>query len=93
MNVTNTGDYDGKEVVQLYVHDKVASMMRPLRELKAFQKVLIRKQEALCVEFAIGYDKLGFYTEKGEYVVEKGSFDIYVGENCLTQNKIRIEIV
>ena len=79
-------------MVQLYVHDKVASMMRPLRELKAFRKVLIKQQDALNVEFAIGYDKLGFYTEKGEYVVEKGSFDIYVGENCLTENKIQIEI-
>ena len=92
VGVKNTGDYDGKEVVQLYVHDKVASMMRPLRELKAFQKVLIKQHEALRVEFAIGYDELGFYTDKGEYVVEKGSFDVYVGDNCLTDNKMNIEV-
>ncbi len=93
VTVENTGDYDGKEVVQLYIHDRTASRMRPLRELKAFQKPLIRRGEAARLRFELGYADLGFYTEQGEYLVEPGSFDIYVGGNCLADNRIRIEVL
>lgn len=93
VNVKNIGEYDGKEVVQLYIHDRVASIMRPLRELKAFKKVLIKEGEAVDIEFEIGYGELGFYKEDGTYVVETGIFDVYVGENCLTGNKISIEVL
>lgn len=92
VKIENTGDYDGKEVAQLYIHDRVASMMRPIRELKGYRKLLIRRGETVEAVFEIGYKELGFYTEQGEYVVEKGTFDIYVGENCLTENRICIEI-
>ena len=93
VTVENTGSFDGKEVVQLYIHDRIASRMRPLRELKAFQKPLIRRGEAAEIQFELGWADLGFYTEQGEYLVEPGSFDIYVGENCLTDNCISIEIL
>lgn len=88
--IKNTGDFDGKETVQLYIRDKVASIMRPIRELKDFKKPFIKKGEAVTVEFELGYDKLGFYNENGDYVVEKGQFEVFVGENCLTDNKIKI---
>lgn len=90
--VKNIGDFDGKETVQLYIRDKIASIMRPLRELKAFEKRLIKKGESVTFSFELGYDKLGFYTPDGEYTVEKGEFEIYVGENCLTTNKITVKI-
>jgi len=93
IDVSNIGEYDGKEIVQLYIRDKVASLMRPMRELKAYKKVFIKQTEKNTVEFNIGFDKLGFYNENGKYVVEKGEFEIYVGENCLTTNKILIKIV
>lgn len=93
MKVKNTGNYDGKEVVQLYIHDLVASLMRPLRELKAFEKVEVKKGTTEKVTFSIGAASLGFYNNEGVYTVEKGEFDIYIGDNCLTENKIRIEIV
>lgn len=93
IDVSNIGEYDGKEIVQLYIRDKVASLMRPMRELKAYKKVFIKQTEKHTVEFNIGFDKLGFYNENGEYVVEKGEFEIYVGENCLTTNKILIRVV
>lgn len=93
VNVKNTGNYDGKEIVQLYIHDRTASIMRPLRELKAFKKVFIKKDETVHIEFEIGLDELGFYTEYGEYIVEPGAFEIFVGENCLTDNGICIKIL
>ena len=93
VDVSNIGQYDGKEIVQLYIRDKVASIMRPLRELKEYKKVFIKRTKKQTVEFNIGFDKLGFYNENGEYVVEKGEFEIYVGENCLTKNKISIKVV
>lgn len=93
IDVSNIGEYDGKETVQLYLRDKVASLMRPMRELKSYKKIFIKQNEKQTVEFNIGFDKLGFYNENGEYVVEKGEFEIYVGENCLTTNKILIKVV
>jgi len=93
IDVSNIGQYDGKEIVQLYVRDKVASLMRPMRELKGYKKIFIKQNEKHTVEFNISFDKLGFYNENGEYVVEKGEFEIYVGENCLTTNKILIRVV
>ena len=92
VTVKNTGDFDGKETVQLYIRDKVASVMRPLRELKAYEKRLIKKGESEKFTFSLGYDKLGFYNEKGKYIVEKGDFQIFVGENCLTENSITVSV-
>ena len=93
VDVTNTGKYDGKETVQLYIRDMTASMMRPMRELKKFKKVFIKQGETATVDFALGQEDLGFYTAQGEYVVESGKFLIYIGENCLTENKVDFQIV
>lgn len=92
VSVKNDGNFDGKEVIELYVRDKVASMMRPLRELKGFKKPLIKKGETADVCFEIGYGELGFYLPNGEYTVEPGEFEIYIGENCLTDRKITVNI-
>jgi beta-glucosidase len=92
VTLDNTGAYDGKETVQLYIRDKVASIMRPMRELKAFQKVFLAAGDCREIRFDVGYDQLGFYTDNGEYVVEPGAFEIYIGDNCLTDNRISIQI-
>lgn len=92
VTLSNTGNYDGKETVQLYIRDKVASVMRPMRELKAFQKVALSAGDHCEVSFAVGFDQLGFYMDNGAYVVEPGTFDIYIGENCLTENMISIRV-
>ncbi len=92
MMLNNTGSYDGKETVQMYIRDKVASVMRPMRELKAFQKVFLAVGDQCEIRFAVGYDQLGFYMDNGEYVVEPGAFEIYIGDNCLTDNRISIQI-
>lgn len=93
INVSNTGDFDAKETVQLYIKDKFASLLRPLRELKAYKKVFINRNDTVKVDFELSYDDLGFYNEKGEYTVESGEFEIYVGENCLTKNKTNVNLL
>jgi beta-glucosidase len=93
INVTNTGDFDAKETVQLYIRDKVASLLRPLRELKGYKKIFINKNATVTVAFELSYNDLGYYNEKGEYMLEKGEFEIYVGDNCLTKNKISVSIL
>lgn len=92
INVSNVGEFDGKEIVQLYIRDKIASIMRPMRELKDYKKISLKQNETQKVEFELGYESLGFYLENGEYIVEKGEFEIYVGENCLTDNKLVIRV-
>lgn len=88
IEIKNIGDFDAKETVQLYIRDKVASLMRPIRELKQFKKPFIKKGESVVLTFLLGYEELGFYDENGEYLLEKGEFDIFIGENCLTENKV-----
>ena len=92
VDVENKGDFDAKETVQLYIHDVFASMMRPIRELKAFEKIEIKKGETKTVEFNLGFEDLGYYLESGEYIAEKGEIEIFVGENCLTENKVVLNI-
>ena len=92
VDVSNIGEYDGKEVVQLYIRDKVASIIRPIRELKGYKKVFLKLGETQTVHFELSYKDLGFYNENGEYLVEKGVFEIYVGENCLTKNIITVKV-
>lgn len=92
VKLSNTGTYDGKETAQLYIRDKVASVMRPMRELKAFEKVFVAAGDCREIRFYVGYDQLGFYEDNGEYVVEPGGFEIYIGGNCLTENQISVQI-
>lgn len=88
VDIENVGDYDAKETVQLYIHDPAAQMMRPMRELKAFNKVEILKGQTKKVQFELGYEDLGYYLSNGEYIVEKGKIEIFVGSDCLTKNKV-----
>ncbi len=90
VDVTNTGAVDAKETVQLYIRDKAASLLRPMRELKGFEKTLIKAGETKTVSFTLGEKQLGFYLEDGTFTVEKGEFEIYVGDNALTTNKISV---
>jgi beta-glucosidase len=92
VSLRNTGARAGTETVQLYVRDRICSVMRPLRELKAFCKRTLQAGEREDVSFAIGYEELGFYTSDGSYTVEPGAFDIYIGENCLTANMTTIRV-
>lgn len=79
VEVTNSGQFDGEEVVQLYVRDMVASVTRPLRELKGFQKVFIEKGATRKVTFTIKPGDLAFYNYDLEFVAEPGEFQVFVG--------------
>lgn len=81
VEVTNTGHFDGEEIVQLYVADKVASMVRPVKELKGFQKVFIPKGQTKRIDFVLHAHDLGFWDNTMQYVVEPGTFEIMVGKN------------
>ena len=85
----NTGKLDGEEVVQVYIRDKVASRVRPVKELKAFEKVLIKSGKAFTLEFTLTDKELGFFTADGDFVFEPGEFEFMVGgssDNVLTKN-------
>ena len=81
ISVTNTGNYDGEEIVQLYISDNVASMVRPVKELKGFKKIFIPKGKTVKVVFNIDSKELGFWDNQMNYIVEKGSFTIMIGRN------------
>ncbi|PKD15777.1 beta-D-glucoside glucohydrolase [Salegentibacter salinarum] len=76
--ITNTGEYDGEEVVQLYTHDKVRSITPPMKELKAFKKISLKKGESKEVSFEITVEDLKFYNADLEFVVEPGEFEFFV---------------
>ncbi|MBI6116022.1 beta-glucosidase BglX [Salegentibacter maritimus] len=76
--VTNTGNFDGEEVVQLYIHDKVRSITPPKKELKAFKKIRLKKGQSQEVSFKITAEDLKFYNANLEFVVEPGEFEFFV---------------
>ena len=81
VSVSNTGAVDGEEVVQLYVQDKMASVTRPLKELKGFTKVMLKAGEKKDISFSLSTDNLKFYDINMNYVTEPGDFTIMVGGN------------
>lgn len=93
VKVSNIGDYDAKETVQLYIRDLVGTLMRPYRELKDYKKIFIAKNDSKDIQFEIGYEDLGYYLPDGSYIVEKGEFEIFIGENCLTANKFNLKVI
>ncbi|MBO3115166.1 beta-glucosidase BglX [Winogradskyella sp. DF17] len=79
VKVSNIGSFDGKEVVQLYIRDLLASITRPVKELKGFKLVKFKKGETKKVTFNLSKEDLGFYNNTGEFVVEPGEFEIFIG--------------
>jgi len=83
VEVENTGKRAGDEVVQLYIRDLVATMTRPVKELKGFQRVSLQPGEKRRVEFVLGPEHLGFWNREMKYVVEPGEFRVMVGANSV----------
>ncbi|MBL7724487.1 MAG: beta-glucosidase BglX [Chitinophagaceae bacterium] len=79
VTVRNAGEYDGEEVVQLYIRDITGSVVRPVKELKGFQKIMLKKGEAKEIRFTIGIDDLRFYNDKLQYIYEPGEFKLFIG--------------
>lgn len=81
INVKNTGKYDGEEVVQLYIQDVAASIVRPVRELKGFKKILLKVGEEKAVVFKLTAKDLTFFDANGNEVLEAGEFKVFVGSS------------
>jgi beta-glucosidase len=93
VDVTNSGNYDGKEVVQLYIRDLVGSVTRPVKELKGFQKIDLKKGQMQTVNFEISLEDLKFYNSDLKFTAEPGRFEIFVGTNSNTENKVSFELI
>lgn len=90
VTVTNSGNYDGTEVVQLYIRDLVGSVTRPVKELKGFQKVFLKKGESKKVTFNITPEELKFYNSQLKFDWEAGEFDVMVGTSSAEVKTTRI---
>ncbi len=93
IDVANTGNYDGTEVVQLYIRDKVGSVTRPVRELKGFERIGLKKGETKTVTFTITSDDLKFYNINLKNEAEAGDFEVFVGGDSDAQSRGGFELV
>lgn len=83
MTLKNTGLRAGEEIVQLYLRDQVASVVRPVRELKDFRKVLLQPGESKVLRFVIDKEKLSFYNQRLQWVAEPGDFEVMIGASAI----------
>jgi beta-glucosidase len=81
VEVKNSGNYDGEEVVQLYIRDLVGSVVRPVKELKGFKKIFLKKGETTTITFSLTSDDLKFYNNDVQFVNEAGEYDLFVGNS------------
>ena len=93
VEVRNTGNYDGKEIVQLYIRDLVGSVTRPVKELKGFQKIELKKGETKTVSFTITEEELKFYNYDLNFVAEPGDFEVFVGTNSNENLKSNFKLI
>ena len=87
VTVTNTGKYDGSEVVQLYIRDLIGSVTRPVKELKGFEKIFLKAGESKQVSFKLTADMLKFYNYNLDFVCEPGDFEVMIGGDSRDVNK------
>ena len=93
VDVTNTGNLVGEEVVQLYIHDRVRSVTPPVKELKGFKKIHLIPGEEKTVKFKITPDMLSFLNKDLKPIIEPGVFDIMIGGNSVDLIKTSFEII
>ena len=79
--ITNTGEFDGEEIAQLYIRDNVSSVTRPVKELKGYQRVFLKAGETKKIKFTINSESLAFYDINMNYVVEPGTFTVMTGSS------------
>lgn len=87
VNVANTGGRKGDEVVQVYIHDPVASISQPVRRLRGFERVTLDPGEKRTVSFTLDRSDFGFYDNRGKFVVERGTIDVYAGNSSKAELK------
>ena len=91
--ITNTGSFAADEVVQLYIRDMVCLPVRPIIELRGFERIHLEPGESKQVTFPINSETLGFYRTETEWVVEPGTFRIMVGSNSRDLQRLSLEIL
>ena len=89
--ITNTGEYDGAEVVQLYTRDLVASLARPVRELKGFQKIWLKAGESQTVQFELTTTDLAFWHADKTHYAESGEFQVWVSTDSQSGEPVVLE--
>ena len=93
VELENTGRRAGDEVVQLYVRDMVASVTRPVRELKGFERVTLQPGERRRITFTLGPEQLGFYDREMRFIVEPGTFTVFVGSSSVGGLEAKFEVI
>lgn len=93
VTVTNSGNRDGEETVQLYIHDPVASVSRPLQQLRGFAKVFLKKGESRDVTLELGIEDLKFYNQAMKWVAEPGVFTVMIGGNSRDVTKADFTLI
>ena len=93
VNVTNTGTVEGEEVVQLYIHDNVAEVVRPLKELKAYEKIGLMPGETKKVVFKLEEEQLRYYHSDLTFESDNGMFEVFVGTNSATTLKETFKLI
>ena len=92
VNVQNTGNYDGEEVVQLYVRDLFGCVVRPVKELKGFKKIFLKKGENQSVTFTITPSDLKFYNDDVKFINETGDYEIFIGNSSDASLKSKFKL-
>ncbi|MFN2565594.1 MAG: fibronectin type III-like domain-contianing protein, partial [Gemmatimonadaceae bacterium] len=93
VEVVNTGDRAGDEVVQMYLQDEVASVTRPLKQLRGFSRVTLQPGQRRTVTFRLRADDLAFYNAAAQRVVEPGFFKVFVGTSSASVKEARFELL
>ena len=91
--LSNTGEFEGEEVVQVYIQAPSASFARPVKELKAFKKIKLAVNEERKIIFELNQKDLGYYSPEGEFLFESGDYNIYVGTNSQEVQKIVVSFI
>jgi beta-glucosidase len=92
VTVTNSGDREGTEIVQLYIRDRVGSYTRPVKELKGFRRIELAPGASQDVTFELTKDDLAFYGPRGEWAAEPGEFEVYVGSSSVDVKQARFTL-
>ena len=91
VRVKNVGEVAGEAIVQMYICDNFASLVRPVKELKGYQKVMLLPGEERKIKFKITEDMLKFYTENGKFEVEDGTFTLWISDCSNTGDPVKFE--
>ncbi len=93
VDITNVGDRDGVETVQLYIRDPYAAVSRPLKELKGFKKVAVKKGETVNVEFTLTTEDLKFYNVELDYICEPGEIQVFIGKDSAVKEHADFQVI